>query len=73
MTVQNFDHILQKLDYTITSSFFRYFRTEQLLTLGYSERELKQIGDWDSSRMPEVYAERKDLNVAQRRFAEDVR
>ena len=73
MTVQNLDHILQKLDYTITSSFFRYFRTEQLLTLGYSERELKQIGDWSSSRMPEIYAERKGLSQAERRFAEDTR
>jgi integrase len=73
MTVQNLNHILQRLDPTITSSFFRYFRTEQLLTLGYTERELKQIGDWSSSRMPEIYAERKGLTPAQRRFAEDTR
>jgi integrase len=73
MTVQNFNMILQRLDSSLTSSFFRYFRTEQLLTLGYTERELKQIGDWSSSRMPEIYAERKGLTPAQRRFAEDVR
>ena len=73
MTVQNLNHILQRLDPTITSSFFRYFSTEQLLTLGYTERELKQIGDWSSSRMLEIYAERKGLTPAQRRFAEDTR
>lgn len=73
MSVQNLNHILQRLDQTVTSSFFRYFRTEQLLTLGYTERELKQIGDWSSSRMPEIYAERKGLTPAQRRFAEDAR
>ncbi len=73
MTVQNLNHILQRLDHSITSSFFRYFRTEQLLTLGYTERELKQIGDWSSSRMPEIYAKRAGLSQSERRFAEDVR
>ena len=73
MSVQNLNHILQRLDPTVTSSFFRYFATEKYLTLGYSERELRQIGDWSSSRMPEIYAERKGLTPAQRRFAEDVR
>jgi hypothetical protein len=42
MTVQNFDRILQRLDPTITSSFFRYFRTEQLQVRGYTNEELKQ-------------------------------
>ena len=73
MTVQNLDRILQRLDPSITSSFFRYFATEKYLTLGYTERELKEIGDWSSSRMPEIYAERKGITPAQRRFAEDVR
>lgn len=73
MTVQNFDRILQRLDPSITSSFFRYFATEKYLTLGYTERELKEIGDWSSSRMPEIYAERKGITPAQRRFAEDTR
>ena len=73
MTVQNLDHILQRLDHTITSSFFRYFATEKYLTLGYTERELKEIGDWSSSRMPEIYATRKGITVAQRRWSEDVR
>lgn len=73
MTVQNFDYILQKIDPTITSSFFRYFRTEQLQVLGYTNEELKQIGDWSSSHMPEVYAKRRGLTPALRRFGEDVR
>lgn len=73
MTVQNLDRILQRLDPSITSSFFRYFATEKYLTLGYTERELKEIGDWSSSRMPEIYAERKGITPAQRRFAEDTR
>ena len=73
MTVQNLNHILQRLDPSITSSFFRYFATEKYLTLGYSERELKEIGDWSSSRMPEIYAERKGITPAQRRWSEDVR
>jgi len=73
MTVQNLNHILQRLDHTITSSFFRYFATEKYLTLGYTERELKEIGDWSSSRMPEIYATRKGITVAQRRWSEDTR
>jgi len=35
--------------------------------------ELKEIGDWSSSKMPEIYAERKGIIVAQRRWSEDVR
>ena len=73
MTVQNLDAILQRLDFTITSSFFRYFATEKYLTLGYTREELKQIGDWSSSKMPEIYAERKGITPAQRRWSEDVR
>lgn len=73
MSVQNYDKILQRLDPTMTSSMFRYGHTERLLVLGYTPSELKSIGDWDSSRMPEIYAERKDLSPAQRRFAEDTR
>lgn len=71
MTTQNFDRILQKLDPTITSSFFRYFRTEQLQVRGYTNEELRQIGDWSSSHMPEVYAKRKGLTPALKRFSED--
>jgi hypothetical protein len=52
---------------------FRYGGSEKFLQLGYSPLELAIVGDWESSLMPEVYARRKDLSVAQRRFAEDVR
>ena len=73
MTVQNLDAILQKLDYTITSSFFRYFQTERYLSLGYLPHELKEIGDWSSSKMPELYAERMGLTPTMRKWSEDVR
>ena len=72
-SIQNYDRILQRLDKKMTSSLFRYGGAEKYLLLGYSFSELKSIGDWDSSFMPERYAERKDLSVAQRRFSEDVR
>ena len=73
MSIQNYDRILQRLDPKMTSSMFRYGGAEKYLLLGYTPTELKSVGDWDSSRMPEIYAERKDLSVAQRRFAEDTR
>ena len=73
MTVQNLDAILQKLDSTITSSFFRYFATEKYLSLGYLPHELKEVGDWSSSRMPELYAERMGLTPALRKWSEDSR
>jgi hypothetical protein len=73
MTVQNLDAILQRLDPTITSSFFRYFATEKYLSLGYLPHELKEVGDWSSSRMPELYAERMGLTPALRKWSEDVR
>ena len=73
MSIQNYDRILQRLDSKMTSSMFRYGGSEKFLQLGYTPTELKSIGDWESSRMPEIYAERKDLNIAQRRFAEDIR
>ena len=73
MTVQNLDAILQKLDFTITSSFFRYFQTERYLSLGYLPHELKEIGDWSSSKMPEIYAERMGLTPTLRKWSEDVR
>jgi len=73
MSIQNYDRILQRLDWKMTSSMFRYGGAEKFLQLGYTERELAQIGDWSSFRMPEIYAERKGLTPAQRRFAEDTR
>lgn len=73
MTVQNFDRILKRLDSTMTSCIFRYGGAEKYLTLGYTPYELKGIGDWSSSKMPEIYAERKGITPAQRRWSEDIR
>lgn len=73
MSTQNLDAILQRLDPTITSSFFRYFATEKYLTLGYSERELMLVGDWSSIQMPSIYAKRAGLSQSERRFSEDSR
>ena len=73
MTVQNFDRILKRLDRNMTSCLFRYGGAEKYLSLGYTPYELKEIGDWSSSRMPEVYAERKGITPAQRRWSEDER
>jgi len=73
MTVQNFDIILQRLDPTITSSFFRYFATEKYLVYGYLPHELKEIGDWSNSQMPELYAKRLGLTPALRKWSDDVR
>ena len=72
-TIQNWDRILKRLDVRMTSCLFRYAGAEKYLALGYTERELKKIGDWESIRMPELYAERKGLSQAERRFAEDTR
>lgn len=49
---------------------FRYGGTEKFLGLGYTPTDLKEIGDWGSSYMPEKYAERKGLTRTQRRFME---
>jgi len=73
MTVQNFDRILKRLDSHMTSCLFRYGGSEKYLELGYTPYELKEIGDWSSSKMPEEYAARKGITVAQRRWSEDIR
>jgi len=73
ITVQRFDQILQKLDNTLTSHMFRYGHSEKLFRLGYTPFEVKEVGDWQSSRMPEIYAKRKGFTVSQRKFAEDIR
>ena len=73
MTVQNFDRILKRLDPKMTSCLFRYGGAEKYLVLGYTPYELKEIGDWSSSKMPEVYAERKGITPAQKRWSEDQR
>ncbi len=73
MTIQNFDRILKRLDETMTSSMFRYGGAEKYLLLGYTPRELKEIGDWSTSYMPELYAARRGLTPTQKRWSEDVR
>lgn len=73
LTVQRLDQILQKLDYTLTSHMFRYGHSEKLFRLGYTPFEVKEVGDWQSSRMPEIYAKRKGFTISQRKFAEDTR
>lgn len=73
MTVANFNRILQRLDPYMTSCLFRYGGVEKYLSLGYSPRMLKEIGDWESSRMPEIYAERKGLTPTQVQWSEDTR
>ena len=73
MTIQNLNFILQRLDPTVTSSFFRYFAVEKYLSLGYLPHELKALGDWSSSKMPEIYAERMGLTPTLRKWSEDVR
>ena len=52
---------------------FRYGQSETLLRRGYLPHEIKEIGDWSSSFMPELYANRKGLTAAQRKFTQDVR
>ena len=73
MTIQRFDQILQGLDPSMSSCMFRYGATEKYLRLGYTIFELKEIGDWTSSKMPEIYARRKGLTPSQRKFSEDTR
>ncbi len=73
LTVQWYDKMLQRLDPTMTSSIFRYGGAEKYLNLGYSPRDVADMGDWSNSQMPERYAERKGLTRAQREFADDIR
>lgn len=71
MTVENFNRILQRLDPTMTSSLFRYGGAEKYLRRGFSREELKEIGDWSTSYMPERYAERKGLTPSQQKWSDD--
>lgn len=71
MTVQNLDRILQRLDPTMTSSMFRYGITEQLLNEGVSLMALKKIGDWSSTKMPEIYAHRLEMTEEERRWSDN--
>lgn len=72
-TVERLDQILQNLDPTMTSHMFRYGASERYLRMGYTPIDLKEIGDWASSKMPELYAEKKNLTPAQKRFSNDSR
>ena len=72
MTVERLDQILQNLDHTLTSCHFRYAGAENNLRRGYTPTDLKEIGDWSSSRQPESYAERKGLTPTQKKFSEDI-
>lgn len=73
MTVSNLNRILQRLDPTMTSSLFRYGGAEKWLILGYTPHDLKEIGDWATSSMPEKYAEKKGISSAQREWSRDTR
>jgi hypothetical protein len=73
LSIQRLDQILQRLDPTLTSSMFRYGHTEVLFRDGYNAVDVKQIGDWSSTAMPEIYAARKGLTQAAKKFAMDVK
>jgi integrase len=73
LSIQRFDQILQRLDPSMTSAMFRYGGAEKYLEMGYSPYEMKQIGDWNSSLMPERYADKKDLTKTQRQWSDDLR
>jgi len=73
ITVQRLDQILQRLDITMFSHSFRYGASEKLMSreYGYTPHELAEIGDWETSFMPELYAKRKGLTPTLKRFEED--
>lgn len=73
LSVQRFDQILWRLDPTLSSHMFRYGHAEKLLRSGYTTYELKVIGDWASTKMPEEYAERKGVTPEQKKFSDDIR
>ncbi|MBU2527638.1 MAG: tyrosine-type recombinase/integrase [Bacteroidetes bacterium] len=72
-TVQRLDQILQKIDPIMTSHMFRYGAAEKFLRLGYTPYDLKEIGDWATTQMPELYAKRQGLTQTQKRFSQDTR
>jgi hypothetical protein len=73
LTVQRFNQILQRLDSTLTSHMFRYGSAEKFLRLDYTPYDLKEIGDWSSTHMPETYARRLGLTRSQTKFMKDTR
>lgn len=72
LTIQRFDQILQRLDKNLTSAMFRYGGAEKYLRLGYTPYDVKEIGDWSNSVMPERYASKKGLTQIQKKFADDL-
>jgi integrase len=73
MTIQNFDTILKRLDVDMTSCLFRYGGAEKYLRAGYTPFEMKEIGSWESSYMPEIYAQRKGITPTIRKWSDDAR
>jgi integrase len=73
LTTQRFEQILHKLDNSLSTHMFRYGKTELLISRGYTSFELTEIGDWESSTMPELYAKRKGLTPALKKFEQDIR
>jgi len=66
------NQILQKLDLSLTSHMFRYGAAERLYIKGYDTKTIMDIGDWTSPTMPLLYAKRKGISPAQRRFSKDI-
>lgn len=73
LSIQRFNQILQRLDPSLTSSMFRYGGAEKWLSLGYTPYDVRDVGDWSSSAMPERYAKKKGLTPKQREFSKDNR
>ena len=71
LTIQRFDELLHNLDPRMSSCMFRYGQAENNLTR-YSAQQVKDMGDWESSAMPERYAKKKGLSQAEKLFADDV-
>lgn len=79
LTVQWFDKMLQRLDYSLTSHMARYGHTEVLFrakTPGgspkYNVHTITQRGDWESYAMPMRYAKRKSISEDEAKMEDDV-
>ena len=71
--VSRLDQILQKIDPSMTSHFFRYGHTEVLLFLDYTESEAKEAGDWEKEDMVHTYGKKVEQGKAAKKFAEETR
>jgi hypothetical protein len=71
ISTQRLDQILQRFDDTMTSVMFRYGHTETLFRQGYKAQDIKEVGDWSSVFMPEIYGSRRGQTEAQQRYAQD--